>query len=548
MTSYATPIETMGRNLLEQLTDTVYPPDDLPNWFLMACTYPGGPVDHQRTRHLLPRSDVNAAERISRRYRNQLSYGNQTGQWRRWNGRVHALDNAHSVEQTVIWFAKLYAEVLQRIKTWYTEQAQAEIDTDHLEGEAARKVMTAQVTEYRETWKQYRAFRNRLFTDAGQRAVVSQLRIQCAVDDETWDAEPHWLVVQNGVLDLRDLRGGVELLPHSPDRRVTRQMPVEYDEDVRSELWDEYLEKTLPNRSVREWLWKVTAYTLLGRPVHKLIVNLIGEGDTGKSVYIDTVTRVLGDYGRMVPVSTFLQKQSDSDFDRNLLKAVRFVAAAEPGKGKRWNDDVLKSISGRDVQTTAAKFQAHTSWKPQCTIFIASNHAVQFDTTDTAFLKRLKPVRFPVKFLDPADYPEVEDACRMDVRLEEKLGWEGSGILNWLIEGLHRYLAEGVPEIEEITREREQMQTDLEPVLEWAEQEILAGRLRVIPPGSEPVSHGAQVAELYSEYEYWAATVGEKPTGRKVFSRVMQSRYGPTRVSGGARFPSLVRVQAGSTP
>lgn len=490
-----------------------------------------GTINLGLTEELIPRSDIVSARVIADRYPEMIAYGTQTGQWFLWDGTVHRPCNNGDVERLIHIWAHTLKDAIQQVRDHYELQAASAPDQA-----AADRVMK----EYHEGWKDHKAYRDRLFNDAGQKAVLSQLKAMTAVDESVFDAEGRYFVVENGVINMDAVAKTheIHLLPHDPRRKLTKKSTVVWDPDAYSGWWEWYLRRSLPDDEVRKYLQRWAGSALLGKPNSKGLINLIGPQDSGKSIFIDTMLNVIGDYGKMVRAATFLAKKNgDAGYDMHELRGARIVTASEPGRGKQLDDDAVKTVTGSDTMRTREPYGRFVSWKPQCTIFIASNAPMRLDTADGALLNRIKPIIFPKSFRRGADVPEEE---RAELRLSEYLSFERSGIFRWLVDGLMDFLENGLgDEPLAVSQGREAMAIDIDSSLMWLSEEIACGNVVVDTDPNTPSSHYLAVNQAYQMYVMWCAEAGERfPFGRKNFSASIKRQY-PTVQSGGIRFKGL---------
>jgi putative DNA primase/helicase len=228
------------------------------------------------------------------------------------------------------------------------------------------------------------------------------------------------------------------------------------------------------------------------------------------------------------------------------LRGARLVTASEPGRGKQLDDDAVKTVTGSDMMRTREPYGRFVSWKPQCTIFIASNSPMRLDTADGALLNRVKPISFPKSFRRGDNVPPEE---RAELRLTEYLSMERSGIFTWLVNGLMDFLENGLGEEPQAVIEgRREMAIDIDTTLMWLSEEVQAGHIIVDTDPDTPASSFIQVKEAYFMYQMWCAEAGERhPYGRKNFAASIKREH-PTILSGGTRFRGLRLAEDENAP
>ena len=490
---------------------------------------PNGEVDLLLTQEQLPRSDLVSARVVKQHFDGMIHFGTQTAQWYLWDGVVHRPANGGEIESVIHRWADTLKEALNRIHDDYELRA-ASAPTPQQRDQILQ--------DYARHWKAYRAYRDRLFNDAGQKAVISQMRSICATDESKFDSSGRYFVVENGVInmDVVQKTRKIVLMAHDPARMLTKRSNVVWDPDAKCGWWEWYIRRSLPDAEVRRYLQRWAGSSLLGLPNSKGLVNLIGPQDSGKSIFLDTMISIIGDYAKMVRASTFLAKKpGDAGYDLHELRGARFVAASEPGQGKFLDDDAVKTLTGGDAMRTREPYGRFVAWKPQCTIFIASNQPMRLDTADGAMLNRIKPIIFPKSFRRDKNAPEEE---RAEPNLAEWLSHERAGIFRWIVDGLIDFLNHGLgDEPNTVSAGREQMALEMATPLEWLEEMLREGLLVEDPEAA--ISRCAPVRKSFHQYRMWCAEVGVMlPMQERKFAAILSRKY-PKQTSGGIRLTGL---------
>ena len=370
----------------------------------------------------------------------------------------------------------------------------------------------------------------------------SDRRIGCSVSLLTYHTglfeqasnldDPKWFVVQNGVIDAAALLAGEwppKVLPHSPSRFVSRMAGAAFDPDATCPLFEKFLAQMVADEEQRKWLLQRTGCALLGHQARKGFVNLIGETDSGKSVYNETMSTVGGDYAKAVKVDLFLQKHESNRFADHTLMGARYVFCGEPDPRKQLDEGFIKLATGRDSQETEAKFEAPVQWKPMFTPFITSNHALKFETSDVALFNRYEPIVCRIGY-KPGEKDDL---------IEQKLAAERDGILALLLRSASG-LENGMPPMPQSMRaEQERVAEKVDRALAYLGEQMAEGLLwedTCASPGA-----CVSVGDLYSRFMGWMAM--ESPSaripGKKEFSERIGRRY-PVVRSNGSRFEGLV--------
>ncbi len=242
-------------------------------------------------------------------------------------------------------------------------------------------------------------------------------------DHEQFDKHPTLLNFLNGTLDLVD----GSLRPHNPCDRLTTLVPHDYDPKAQAPQFARFLERSVPDAAVREYLRLKLGSTLLGRTRKELLILWGPDGDNGKTLLVEAVLHALGpDYG-VKCASSLLLKRSFGDDDRNtvMLHNKRFAAASETNEGAKLNEALLKELTGGDKITTRKLYHEKFTFEPTHDIVYVTNHKPVLHGTDSGLWSRIKLVEFPVSF--PVGHKDRVEGLR------SILEGEACGLLTWLV-------------------------------------------------------------------------------------------------------------------
>jgi putative DNA primase/helicase len=133
----------------------------------------------------------------------------------------------------------------------------------------------------------------------------------------------------------------------------------------------------------------VLGYSLTGSQREHAMFFGYGTGGNGKSVLIDAVAGIMGDYHTTAPIETFTASTSDRHpTELARLVGARLVTAIETEEGRRWAETRIKTLTGGD--RVAARFmrQDFFEYTPQFKLLIAGNHQPILRTVDEAIRRR----------------------------------------------------------------------------------------------------------------------------------------------------------------
>lgn len=180
---------------------------------------------------------------------------------------------------------------------------------------------------------------------------------------------------------------------------------------------------------------RVAGYCLTGSTQEHGLFFLYGTGSNGKSVFVNTLFTLLGDYAANAPMETFMETRTERHpTDLAGLRGARLVTATETEQGRRWNEAKIKEITGGDRVTARFMRQDYFTYSPQFKLMISGNHKPAIKNVDEAMKRRLHLIPFTVTI----------PAKRRDRQLPIKLLEERDGILAWALAGCLAWQQEGL--------------------------------------------------------------------------------------------------------
>lgn len=125
------------------------------------------------------------------------------------------------------------------------------------------------------------------------RNITKLVRVASYVDPEDFRPKPGFVCVENGVIDLTG--DEPELLNHSPDYRFRSGLPVEFDPDAESDLWERSLAEWVPDEDHRRTLQEFVGYCLESwHHGHEKNLYIVGPRRAGKSTFTEAVLELFG--------------------------------------------------------------------------------------------------------------------------------------------------------------------------------------------------------------------------------------------------------------
>ncbi len=266
------------------------------------------------------------------------------------------------------------------------------------------------------------------FVAAAEKFCKSDRRY--AITPDQFDCDDWQLNTPSGLVDLRT----GQTQGHEPEAYCTRISAVA----ARGEChrWMEFLgDVTDCDVELMDYLQRMVGYCLTGSTREHSLHFLYGTGGNGKSVFLETITGIMGDYAKTSPMETFTESRNDRHpTELAMLQGARLVVAQETEPGKRWAQSRIKALTGGDKVTARYMRQDFFEFTPKFKLVIAGNAKPKLDTVDEAMRRRFHIVPFTIQ-IPPED---------RDRDLADKLQDEWSGIMAWAVEGCIQYQEQGL--------------------------------------------------------------------------------------------------------
>src|SRR5581483_6007815 len=120
---------------------------------------------------------------------------------------------------------------------------------------------------------------------------------------DTFDRHPHLLVCASGTVDLKTGR----IRPSRTADFMTRMSAVSYDRSAMVKRWLRFLDSTFSgDRELIADVQRSVGYSLTGETSEQVVFVPNGSGANGKSVFIETLAAVAGEYAITAAADTFI--------------------------------------------------------------------------------------------------------------------------------------------------------------------------------------------------------------------------------------------------
>ncbi|MBO9467048.1 hypothetical protein J7443_17525 [Tropicibacter sp. R15_0] len=494
----------------------------------------------------LDQNDEDNAARILAVYGEDLVFVSGKG-WAVWDGQrfsfrsgnLAARRKAHKLRQLVLeeadWLEANYWAPEPRVEEFIDEQERKRPPVIFRSSEEALREMGTQAAAH------LRKHASKCGNAAKVKSALEVCEHQRCAEVEDMDNCAWSLTLPNGELDLRavanweppyegtavEIMNSKEAWLSETDRShlPTKCAGVEFNPAKPCPKWLEFMELIIPDPEVRACVQRVFGALLVGENIEQICVFLRGPGGNGKSTLLNTLAHVLGrrdGYAATCKVDMFLETGHQSPSGANPeevdLPGARAYIATEPGSRDVLSAKKIKGLTGGDRRMSRGNYQDPFFWTPTGIPIISCNRTPKIKDEDEGTRRRLVFIPFDVNLR--ALPPEKQ---RSQGEVEAELRAEGSGILNWMIEGFQDFMHRGgkIEMPEPMTRLKDQLLEAADPVGVFLQEMTV-----------KEVKGRVSVSDFYKVHEKWCEQEGRQIYQMKTVGDIMVEKgfeRGPVR-------------------
>jgi putative DNA primase/helicase len=328
------------------------------------------------------------------------------------------------------------------------------------------------------------------------------------IPHDAWDSDPFLLGTPGGTVDLRTGRLG----DPDPAHYITRSTTVTPAPGTPAR-WLQFIEEvTNGDTDLAKFLQQMLGYCLTGSTREHALFFAYGVGKNGKSVLLNTASRILGEYATTAAMDTFTASRGERhSTELAMLRGARLVTASETEEGRSWAEARIKQLTGGDPITARFMRQDNFTFRPQFKLFIVGNYQPVLHNVDAATRRRFNIIPF------------LHTPAKPDLDLEEKLAAEHPQILQWMIEGAMDWFARGLQQPDAVKNATERYFEDQDLTEQWLDDRC----------ERRPGALG-RPKDLFESWRQFATENGETIGTQKALAAVLQKRgFVPKRTAAG---------------
>ncbi|SKV12370.1 bacteriophage protein [Mycobacteroides abscessus subsp. abscessus] len=187
--------------------------------------------------------------------------------------------------------------------------------------------------------------------------------------------------------------------------------------------------------------------TLLPIPAAHRMGLLYGDfGNNGKSLCIDTITHVLGEYAYKIDAPAISKVRGGDPHPTDLMGMVGArLAVVHEMQRNAWDSTKTKRVVDDETLKARGMGQDMGTYPRSTNLWVTANDTPAV-SGDTGFWKRVVLFPFECRWYSPDDSDELKDVSigPADDTVKDVLLSEADGIILWMMQGLHRFYTEGL--------------------------------------------------------------------------------------------------------
>jgi putative DNA primase/helicase len=443
-----------------------------------------------------PHTDLGNARHLVSRHGKELRYCPAWGKWLVWDGKRWAIDKTYEIERRA-------KETVFAMR----DEAKAVEDEDR-----------------RDKFQQHcRRSQSAARLEAMCKLARSEAKI--VITPDKLDPDPWLLNCGNGTLDLKIGR----FRPHLEADLITKITPVNFSDSAKCPVFEHFLERvTDGDEELAHYLQRCVGYCLTGLVSEKALFFLLGDGDNGKTTFLEAIRYVFGEYAGQIPIESFLRKNNNGiPNDVAQLQKLRFVTSSEVPEGRSLDESKIKYMTGMGTIQARFLYGELFEFQPSFKLFIDSNRKPKVAGDEKAVWNRIRVIPFN------ATIPESEK----DKNLLEKLKSEAEGILAWAVRGCHDWKVNGLPEPAVVKNASQEYREEMDTVSRFLPECCDLGQ-----------DFSERSGDLYTAYSMWCSREGEQPESKLTFGKYLgrRSDFQPQKI-GGERGWQGIKLKSGSS-
>ena len=339
---------------------------------------------------------------------------------------------------------------------------------------------------------------------ARQANMLTAVRHHVVVHHSDLDKGHFLLNASNGTVDLTTGR----LREHARADLLTHDTEIRYDRNATAPTWIQFLHDVFASDAdLIQFVQRAVGYSLTGDVREQVLLIGHGFGSNGKSVFLNILRKMLGKLAlQAAPDLLMADRNRRHPTEQADLFGKRLVVCQETGEGRRFNETLVKQLTGGDAIRARRMHEDFWEFAPTHKLWLSTNHRPEIRGTDYAIWRRIRLIPFDVVFTD-------DGTPRKDPTMEARLMAELPGILAWAVAGCLDWQKYGLGTASAVKAATANYQADMDVLASWlADCCVMHCNAK------------ARASALYRAYSEWCERGGEHAENQRRFGQRLAER------------------------
>lgn len=240
--------------------------------------------------------------------------------------------------------------------------------------------------------------RRRALSTTGMNAMLTQAKSApgMVLNAARLDADAYALCTPDGIVDLRT---GLLKTP-DPNKDFHSRSTSVGPRPSPTPRWNRFLTDTFGDDAegteMIAFLQLLLGYSVTGDVGGQVLPFLFGSGKNGKSVLLDVLMKLLGDYADAAPPGFLMARPYEGHpTDLAELHGRRVIVCSEVKHGDKFDEARVKLLTGGDRIKARRMRQDFFSFQPTHKLWLLGNHRPEVGTGGFAFWRRMRLIPSP---------------------------------------------------------------------------------------------------------------------------------------------------------
>ncbi|MEO1110558.1 MAG: phage/plasmid primase, P4 family [Pseudomonadota bacterium] len=312
-------------------------------------------------------------------------------------------------------------------------------------------------------------------------------------------------------------------------------VPVEWKGlDCPAPKWEKFLDRCMPDKAKRRTVQQYSGLGLLSLALQFVMFHY-GAGANGKSVFLETLARVLGP-GHMVglPRESIIgageRAVGGASPDLYRLYGKTMVRILEVPGDEPLHEDLIKKLTGGEPFPVRTLFKGFFEFHNVASPHMSGNGLPTINGTDNGIWRRMLLVHWD-QILPKEEQRDFEEM------VSELVREDGPGILAWMARGVLDYLENGLVIAEDVRQHTDAYQEEMDPI-----GEFWATCVR------DDAYSEIQAADLYKSYVQWSEANAKRARTNTKFGRTIKDKVQKITKSGRIYYAGIKLVDVPKPP